>query len=130
MVSVMGQNPTIDEVREALEASWGRDTSASPDRWRSETACFGQCAVTALVLGDYFHGRLLRAVVNGESHYWLRTTDGEDLDLTLDQFQVVRARTAPVVRDRIYVLSFEDTAARYRILAERVAAKLENLHAR
>jgi hypothetical protein len=102
----------------AVRRAWAADTSFD-SRWTSKCPAAGQCAVTALVIQDYLGGQLLRAEVEGISHYWNRIKD-TDVDLTREQF----ARFAPrevVTKARRYVLSFPDTVQRYEALRERVA---------
>ncbi len=46
----------------------------------------GQCAVTALLVQDLLGGELLRAVVDGQSHYWNLIPGMGEIDLTREQF--------------------------------------------
>jgi hypothetical protein len=78
--------------------------------------------VTALLVQDWLGGDLLRAVVEGVSHYWNRV-EGVEIDLTREQFD----RFQPVdiqLRSRDYVLSSPQTARRYKLLKSRVEAVL------
>ena len=115
-------------IHQAIRMSWGPDTAMG--EWDSCNPALNQCAVTALIVQDYFGGELLRCPMSdGDSHYWNRTADGE-VDLTASQFkhiepQPLKSETA--VRDRDYVLSFPDTARRYRILQRRVDNMIASL---
>jgi len=80
----------------------------------------GQCAVTALIVQDFFGGDLLRAAVGESSHYWNRTSDHGEIDLTRDQFGPGVQLPAGEVRDRAHVLSFPDTRRRYDLLLRRI----------
>jgi hypothetical protein len=51
------------------------------------------------------------------SHYY-NHINGQDVDLTRDQFATYRPTTPPEPRSREYVLSFPDTARRYRLLSD------------
>lgn len=102
---------------------WSRETSACTT-WTPAISSLGQCAVTALLIQEIFGGDLLRAIVAGESHYWNRFPDGTELDLTRDQFDQFTLDGEAAERDRSYVLSYPDTAERYRLLR---AAVLEVL---
>lgn len=111
-----------EAIVRALERSWDATTSADPS-WSPEVPSRGQCAVSALVVQDELGGDLLRAIVDGTSHYWNRVADGSEIDATRAQFQ----RWHPVeevIRRRSYVLSFPDTRRRYLILRSRVNALL------
>jgi hypothetical protein len=83
-----------------------------------------QCAVTALIVQDYFGGDLLRCpMTDGGSHYWNRLPTGEEVDLTKDQLDHIAGKPIweeVVVRNREYVLSYPDTAIRYELLKSRV----------
>lgn len=112
----------LDEFADALRTSWDARTSSDP-AWLASVPSRGQCAVSALAIQGEFGGELIRAVVQGVSHYWNRLPDGTEVDVTRDQFD----RWCPVdevIRDSAYVLSFPDTAARYAILLRRVHDRL------
>jgi hypothetical protein len=102
----------------AIRHAWAADTSIDSE-WSVTCPARGQCAVTALVIQDYLGGQLIRAEVEGVSHYWNRVKGGE-VDLTRDQFTQF-VPTAVAIRSRRYVLAFPDTIRRYKTLKERVA---------
>jgi hypothetical protein len=105
----------------AIRDAWAADTSTDP-AWSMDCPARGQCAVTALVIQDYLGGQLMRAEIEGISHYWNRVSGG-DVDLTREQFHGF-APTVTGSRSRSYVLSFSDTVRRYQTLSNRVAAIL------
>jgi hypothetical protein len=114
----------VNVLEEALQGTWSRRTSADPNGWREDNAAWGQCAVTALIVQDYFGGSLRRGEVGAISHYWNLLPSGQETDLTIKQFpegtKVVNATT----QTREYVLSHLETARRYRRLARRVDQRL------
>jgi hypothetical protein len=111
----------LEELNARLSVAWCRDTSTEPNKWTNENPALGQCAVTALVVQDELGGELVRAIVNGISHYWNRLESGEEVDLTRRQFRDdVRVETEAVPRSREFVLSFPDTVTRYQLLRERL----------
>ena len=84
---------TLEAVILALRESWGPDTCAPEDvaDWTPDNPARGQCATTALVLHDFFGGSLVmgEVIVDGERvdfHWWNRLADGEQVDITLEQF--------------------------------------------
>jgi hypothetical protein len=112
---------------ESIRSAWTAETSANPGLWTWRKPSVGQCAVTALVVQDHLGGELLRALIDGISHYWNRLPGGAEIDLTRDQFDVFY----PVditLRTREYVLSFPDTERRYRLLCERMKFHLHCSH--
>lgn len=107
-----------------LEGAWCAATSADPDgwtaknRWTEKNPAFGQCAVTALIVQDYFGGILVRVENEGVSHYFNRI-GGVEIDLTREQFGTW-APGEEVEREREYVLSFPETKRRYELLTARL----------
>ncbi|MEZ4503111.1 MAG: hypothetical protein R3C39_10840 [Dehalococcoidia bacterium] len=110
----------LDELREVIEKAWTADTSADPLGWSLENPAWGQCAVTALLIQDSFGGELLRADVDGISHYWNRLPSGEEVDLTRHQFRGTAVVSRAELRERSYVLSFPETRKRYQRLKSRI----------
>lgn len=115
------------KLKKALQESWCAET-ATNGIWNQECPSLNQCAVTALVVQDYFGGELLRCLMtNGDSHYWNRLGTGNEIDLTTDQFDYIQAKPLKndySIRQRDYVLSFPDTLTRYNILKQLVIQAL------
>lgn len=109
----------ITDIRAALLLAWSSTTSSSPTEWSRKNPAAGQCAVTSLVIQDLLGGRILRADVNGISHYWNCLPTGAEVDLTRGQFDrdTIIPRGEP--RSRDYILSFPSTRKRYRQLKRR-----------
>ena len=126
---------TLKDLKKALEKSWSKKTSFDPNNWTPENPAWGQCAVTALIVQDYFGGSLKKALFdtidNGKavriSHYWNRLPNDSEIDLTENQFPEGIIRNIPrgVIRDRKYVLSYPITVKRYEILKQRVEKYLK-----
>ncbi len=124
---------TIEELKEALRKSWSKETSSDPNNWTPENPAWGQCAVTACIVQDYFGGNLIRATVNERgcsTHYWNQLPDVTEIDLTQDQFSenfnaFIKRHCLQELKTREYVLSYPSTAKRYEILKQRVEKFLE-----
>ena len=114
-VSLMG-------LKLALERSWNEDTAVG--EWSHDCVSMNQCAVTALVVQDYFGGELLRCeMTDGDSHYWNELPDCSEADLTSEQFDFIEPqplKETKEIRTREYVLSYPETVKRYEILSNRV----------
>lgn len=119
-------------LKEIFMGAWDSLTSSEPS-WSLENPALGQCAVTSLIIQDWFGGSLLRAeVVCGESiksHYWNLLPGNKEVDLTFGQFinldpdsQIVKDTVK--IRDRYYVLKFPDTKYRYEKLKTNVSLSL------
>ena len=119
----------IDHLEKILEKCWTEETSLDSENWIPENPSWGQCAVTACIVNDYFGGKIVWTNVNmnGQdiSHYF-NNIEGKEIDLTRKQFPpgttvlpgIDKTKNFPTTRD--YVLSYEKTLARYRILKARV----------
>lgn len=110
---------TPTSLRADLEQVWAADTAVDPDAWRSDRPSTGHCAVTALLVQEYCGGRILRGIVDAESHYW-NEVEGSEVDLTRDQFEAWNLEGEPEERTREYLLSNEATARRYETLRRRL----------
>jgi hypothetical protein len=119
---------TLEAVILALRESWGPDTCAPEDvaDWTPDNPARGQSATTAMVIHDFFGGSLVTGEVfsageRTDFHWWNRLHDGEQVDITLDQFgpdehvvgsiDVVRP-TGPTRLDRQYTLLSSRVSAR------------------
>ena len=119
--------PALEDVEQALRASWTRDTSDDPDKWSEDNRALGQCAVSALVVRAIYGGDLVIATVldrdgnrTPDGHAWNVLPSGESVDFAFDQFLDgerldVPIRTEPVI---------DGDPRRAHVLAERVSRVL------
>lgn len=126
--------PTLQELSDALQASWGADTAYSSEEWSQENKARGQCLVSCLVVQDYLGGELISYKINtdqlNETHHMNQLSDGTVIDTTTSQYtSPVNMKRKPIdtgefasIRDKR--LADESTAARYEILKRRVARRL------
>jgi hypothetical protein len=125
MATALARKPlTVAQLEAAIASAWTRETSADPQSWTAENPAWGQCAVTALVVQDYFGGEIRRGEVGSTSHYWNILPDGCEADLTRHQFPAGAEVVKVEGRTRDYVLSHPDTVRRYRRLARSVRRSL------
>lgn len=125
----------LTKIVEALEASWGLDTTLSPSDWSTDNPSRGQCVVSSLIVQDYLGGELLRYSVDGENlheiHYFNQLDDGTYIDTTINQYKIpITLKLKPISLDgfnsvREKRLSGQSTAARYELLKERVDKYLQ-----
>jgi hypothetical protein len=85
---------TWSEVAAAMPQAWCLETCdpADVEHWTPDNPSRGQCGPTALVVNDALGGDLLVAEVlwaDGSQqgwHYWNLLADGNEIDLTREQF--------------------------------------------
>lgn len=128
LMAEINPTPSKHELLEAFHQAWCAMSSASPRQWSPENAAWGQCAVTALVVQDYWGGELLRGQMPSDSHYWNRLDDGQAEDFTLGQFAHPPTFSDVSIRTRETLLANEGTKSRYNILVERVKMFLAKGH--
>lgn len=120
-------------VVEALTASWDASSSSLPHEWSKGNPARGQCAVSSLVVQDYFGGDILRFVVEfdgtSEKHF-VNLIDGALVDTTFSQFpdNPVTKVNKPDLKGhkdlRTKLLADDDTSRRYHHLKGRVGLQL------
>lgn len=112
----------IRELEKLLRKCWKKETSADPNGWTFKNPMWGQCAVTALVVQDFFGGELMRASLENVdgfqfmgSHYWNRLPNGKEIDLTRSQFPKDIYGKIPEgePRTRTRILSYSPTLKRF-----------------
>ncbi len=121
----------IEILEKVIKESWDKKTCyiGCVEKWTPKNPAWGQCAVTALIVQDYFGGELLYCHHN--HHYWNRLPNQEEVDLTRTQFSTTTILCLDDIRSRKYVLENEaaikaKTPQRYHLLKRRVKQKLKS----
>ena len=107
-----------EEVKSIIKISWTKETAypGCQEEWSEKNPSLGQCAVTSLIVNDFFGGKIMRCMCNGISHYY-NLVNNEIIDLTVGQFGgVIPNYEESEERERDYLLSSTDTKARYYLL--------------
>ena len=108
----------IKELKQLLYYSWEKET-CSPglkNEWNKENPSLGQCAITSLIVNDFFGGKIMRCMASSGSHYY-NSIEDELIDLTVEQFLgEIPNYDNGEERTREYLLSNEDTKNRYKQL--------------
>ena len=115
---------TIKELKRALLNSYSQDLCYEKVRnnWTEENKTLGMCAITALIVNDYFKGDIAKIKVEGISHYF-NIIDNKIIDLTKKQFKSeINYKNYKIV-NRNDILT-EDTKNRYQRLKEKVIKEL------
>lgn len=119
--------PDRDEVIEAIRNSWSVETSGTPEEWTPDNPAKGHCDVSSFVAWDYLGGDLVlsQVFVDGEmtEHHYSNRIDGEDFDLTREQF------TGAEVINEIDVVKYDFLKSNQATLKPEVAGRLELMRA-
>ncbi len=92
------------------------------DDWNENNKCFGMCAITSLIINDYFGGDICKIYVDGISHYF-NLIEEKIIDLTEIQFNHDIDYNDYQIIDREKILT-DDTKNRYNILKSRLVNSL------
>ena len=115
---------SIETIKDILLECYSKDLCYSKvqGEWDVNNKCFGMCAITALIINDYFGGDICKIYVDGISHYFNLIEDNI-IDLTSSQFNCNIDYKNYRIVDREKILT-DDTKHRYNILKERLINKL------
>ena len=122
--------PSISDVLKALQDSWSLESTEEQENWTQSNPSRGQCGISALIINDYFGGKLvLWKVFLGEDqvgfHYSNELPDGTLFDSTGDQFWESEELKEPSSFERPDKLP-KNGADRYLNLSNLVRSKLES----
>ena len=92
------------------------------DNWSKDNKSYGMCAITALIINDYFGGQICKIYVDKISHYYNLIED-KIVDLTKEQFNHDIDYKNFEVIDREEILT-DDTKKRYNALKQKLINKL------
>ena len=78
----------IEEFKKILYSCYSKELCYPKvkDNWTEKNKCLGMCAITALVVNDYFGGEICKIYVDEISHYF-NLINNEIIDLTSSQFE-------------------------------------------
>ncbi len=88
------------------------------DEWNENKKYFGMCAITSLIVNDYFGGEICKIYVNEFSHYF-NLINNKIIDLTAKQFENKIGYSNYKIVKREDVLT-KDTQQRYNLLKQRL----------
>ena len=119
-----GDSMKIKQVQQALLNSYSKDLCYEKVRnqWTEENKELGMCAITALIVNDYFKGNIAKIKVDGISHYF-NIIDNKIIDLTKNQFKSEIDYKDYKIVNRNDLLT-EDTKNRYQSLKKKVIKEL------
>lgn len=114
----------IENIQKVLLECYSKDLCYSKvqDDWDENNKCFGMCAITSLIINDYFGGDICKIHVDGISHYF-NLIKNKIIDLTSNQFNCEIDYKDYQIIDRLKILT-DDTKNRYNILKARLIKAL------
>lgn len=92
--------------------------------WSENNKCYGMCAITALIINDYFNGNLGKIYVEDISHYF-NIINNKIVDFTSSQFGHEVNYSNYELIDRDIMLSSENTKLRYHLLKNKLEKLLQ-----
>ena len=116
----------IEKVKDILLECYSKDLCYPKIQygWNDDNKCFGMCAITSLIINDYFGGDICKIYVDEVSHYY-NLIAGDIVDLTSSQFNCNVDYKNYKIIDREKILT-DDTKQRYNLLKKRLVNKLLN----
>lgn len=116
---------TLKELEKALLNSYEKELCYETVRenWTEENKTLGMCAITSLIVNDYFKGEIAKIKVDGISHYFNVINDSI-VDLTASQFNKRIDYKDYKIINREAMLT-DDTNNRYKKLKEKVTKKIK-----
>ena len=119
-----GDSMKIKQLQQALLNSYSQDLCYEKVRnhWTEENRTLGMCAITTLIINDYFKGQIAKIKVDGISHYF-NIIDNKIIDLTKTQFKSEIDYKDYKIVHRNDILT-EDTKNRYQRLKKKVIKEL------
>lgn len=130
---------TRPDLLRALTRSWSADTAALPEYWTPDNPSWGHCAVTALIIQEFFGGKIVRVDLSTaesallrkvRSHYFNEFPDESVWDTTAPQFMHtpeywdLLPKAARAYRTRQELLAHAATEQRYKELRYRLGVYL------
>lgn len=119
---------TLSQLTYFLNQCWSKETCYPllQSKWNEKERSIGQCAVTALILNEYFGGKICKCKV-GEISFYFNKINDEIIDLTGEQFGDINIQYEPFKeKTREQLLENEDTKKRYQLLKLKLDQKLES----
>ncbi len=115
----------IEKLQKALLKCYSKDLCYPKiqDKWNDNNKCFGMCAITALIINDYFGGNIGKVYVDGISHYF-NIIENKIVDLTSSQFKDKIEYKDYQIIDRNKILD-DDTKNRYHKLKAKLKKVLK-----
>lgn len=110
----------IDELSKKLYLCYSKNLCYPKirNKWNDNNRCLGMCAITSLIVNDYFGGEICKIYVDGVSHYY-NLINNNIVDLTSEQFENEINYDNYEIINRNIIMT-DDTKKRYNILKNKL----------
>ena len=117
----------IDVFKKILLSLYSKEMcyKESSSLWNSSNPCIGMCAITSMLVNDYFGYDIAKIKVDGISHYF-NIYNNEIIDLTKEQFDIVVNYDNYEIVSRDILDSNSDTYNRYMLLSNAFVEYIKN----
>ena len=110
-------------LKQVFSRHWTKETSNS-SLWHSSNLSTGQCVVSALAFQDIFGGCIKRVQINSSESHYFNVLNGNEYDLTADQYSLRPDYSKGLIIDRKQILESEDTSKRYELFKTSLMADI------
>lgn len=117
---------TLEKLDDLLRVCYSSETCYPncKDNWSATNKTLGHCAITSLIVNDYFGGQIAKCDVNEVSHYF-NIIDNKIIDLTREQFNDIDIDyNSYKEKTRNEILNNINTKERYILLKNKLELKL------
>lgn len=97
------------------------------NKWSLDNKTLGMCAITSLIVNDYFGGIIKKCYVNEISHYY-NEINNEIIDFTSEQFYSDITYNNSIIINREQMLSNLDTKNRYEKLLYKINKNIKEIN--
>jgi hypothetical protein len=114
----------------SLGLALSKETSVNPEKWSRRNPTAGHCFVVSYVIWEKYGGHLIRAILeNGDTHYWNVLADGQEIDLTRDQYgdKFVVQSWERITNPESKLEGHPDTVRRLNLYRDRVNKIMETI---
>lgn len=112
----------LNKLNFILKVCWSKKTCYPGvlNQWSNVNKSLGQCAISSLIVNDYFKGEIYKTKINGLNHYFNMIND-IIIDFTKEQFNF-KIKYLNIIRvKREDILKNNNTLKRYYVLKNKVA---------
>lgn len=119
----------IENIQKVLLECYSKDLCYPKvqDDWNDNNKCFGMCAITSLIINDYFGGDICKIHVDEISHYF-NLIDDKIIDLTSSQFNHEIDYKDYQIMDRQKILTDRYNILKARLIKELLKQVDEKVH--